>query len=42
MRNTVLILTEKRRFDADAPARLAVQQAVTAWLEKELRKPPAR
>ena len=38
MKKGILILTEQRQTDTEAEAAAVVQQAVTAWLVKELSK----
>mgnify|MGYP000221734205 FL=1 len=36
MKTVRIILTEQRQPNTDAQSRTIIQQAVTAWLEKEL------
>lgn len=38
MKNSILILSEHRRLDNEPKITVIIQQAVTAWLTKELYK----
>ena len=38
MKNPVFILTEQRQSNDESPISTIIQQAITAWLTKELRK----
>ena len=38
MQNTPLILTEQRQSNDESPINPIIQQAITAWLTKELYK----
>lgn len=38
MKDLVLILTERRQSNDDSPISTIIQQAITAWLTKELSK----
>ena len=38
MKNSILILTEQRQSGSSALVSTLIQQAITAWLTKELRK----
>ena len=38
MQNSTLILIEQRQSNDESPIRTIIQQAITAWLTKELSK----